>query len=108
MPAAMQGTFALAATAVSAAPIAAPASEINLAVAGMVRDYADLLQEQGEDGFRWRACRRAADAIAELPRGVDVILAKGGREGLVALPAIGCGIAPAMAEIVSMGALVAA
>ncbi|MEP9386744.1 helix-hairpin-helix domain-containing protein [Mesorhizobium sp. KR9-304] len=54
-------------------PIVTPASEINLAVAGMLRDYADLLQEQGEDGFRWRACRQAADVVAELPRSVDCL-----------------------------------
>jgi hypothetical protein len=103
MPALKKGTLALAETMAPATPIVTPASEINLAVAGMLRDYADLLQEQGEDGFRWRACRRAADVVAELPRSVDVILAEGGREGLVALPTIGQGLAAAIAEIVTTG-----
>ena len=32
--------------------------DINIAVAAMLRDYADLLQQQGADGFRERAYRR--------------------------------------------------
>jgi len=76
---------------------------INLATAGKLRDYADLLDQQGDDGFRSRAYRRAAEVIASLHRPIVDILSKEGREGLVALPAIGKGIAGAIAEIVSTG-----
>lgn len=83
------------------APGTLPAT--NLLVAGRLRDYADLLTQQGEDGFRARAFRRAADVIETLERPVDQILAQEGREGLIALPTIGTGIAGAIAEMVGTG-----
>lgn len=78
-------------------------SAINSHVAGMLRDYADLLTSQGEGGFRSRAYRRAADVVAELDRPVDEILAHEGRTGLIALPAVGVGIAGAIAEMLTTG-----
>lgn len=78
-------------------------SATNLLVADRLRDYADLLIQQGEDGFRARAFRRAADVVATHERPVDQILAQEGREGLIALPAIGTGIAGAIAEMVGTG-----
>lgn len=103
----MPVTTQVASTAATTSPVlmpsAAPVLEINLSVARMLRDYAELLQQQGEDGFRWRACRRAAETVAALTRGVDVILTEGGRDALVDLPAIGRGIAGAIAEIVATG-----
>ncbi|WP_292473473.1 DNA-binding protein [Mesorhizobium sp.] len=76
---------------------------INLLIAGRLRDYADLLTQQGEDGFRARAFQRAAAMISALDRPVDQILAQEGREGLIALPAVGTGIASAIAEMVTTG-----
>ena len=76
---------------------------INLHMAGKLRDCADLLVSQGEGGFRSRAYRRAADVIAALDRPVDEILARQGRAGLIALPAVGVGIACAIAEMVTTG-----
>lgn len=78
-------------------------SAINNHIAGKLRDYADLLVSQGEGGFRSQAYRRAADVIATLVRPVDEILAREGRSGLIALPAIGVGIAGAIAEMVTTG-----
>ncbi len=75
----------------------------NLAIASKLRDYADLLQQQGEDGFRTKAYRRAADEVAELPRPLSEIVAKEGTRGLIALPAIGRSIAAAIAEMVLTG-----
>lgn len=73
-------------------------SAINLDIAGRLRDYADLLTSPGEGGFRSRAYRRAADVVAGLDRPIDDILAHEGRAGLIALPAVGVGIAGAIAD----------
>ena len=75
----------------------------NIGVAGKFRDFADLLDSQGADGFRARAYRKAADVVSRLERPVGEILAKEGRDGLVALPAIGTGLAGAIAEMVATG-----
>jgi DNA polymerase (family X) len=75
----------------------------NIVIAARLRDYAELLEQQGEDGFRVRAYRRAADVVAGLGRPVDEILESEGRDGLVALPAIGQGIAGALAEMIVTG-----
>jgi hypothetical protein len=94
-------------TGVQAVPATAVASRnvlaINRLIAGRLRDYADLLIQQGEGGFRAKAFRRAADVISGLDRSVDQILSQEGREGLIALPAVGTGIASAIAEMVSTG-----
>ncbi|WP_432343333.1 DNA-binding protein [Shinella yambaruensis] len=76
---------------------------INRTVAGKLREYADLLVQQGEGGFRSRAFQKAGNAVEALPRGVDEILAAEGRAGLVALPTIGYGIAAAIAEMLATG-----
>ncbi|MCH4559153.1 DNA-binding protein [Mesorhizobium jarvisii] len=75
----------------------------NLGVAAKFRDFADLLDSQGADGFRARAYRKASDVVARLERPLAEILAKEGRDGLVALPAIGMGLAGAIAEMVATG-----
>ncbi|GAB4522452.1 MAG: helix-hairpin-helix domain-containing protein [Roseibium sp.] len=75
----------------------------NRVVAEMLRDYADLLGQQGEDGFRQRAYQRAAEVVSTLEEPAADILAREGRQGLIDLPAIGKGIAGAIAEIVSTG-----
>lgn len=74
--------------------------ESNRLVAEKLRLFADLLHQQGEDGFRQQAYRNAADVVAGLGRPVSDILAAEGRKGLVALPAIGNSIAGAIAEMV--------
>ena len=75
----------------------------NTSVAQALRDYADLLEAQGDDGFRIRAYRKAADRIDLLRTPLGDILAKEGRQGLIALPAIGAGIATAIAEMLQTG-----
>lgn len=77
--------------------------ESNRLVAEKLRQFADLLHQQGEDGFRQQAYRNAADAVAGLSHSVSDILAVKGRKGLVALPAIGNSIAGAIAEMVLTG-----
>ena len=75
----------------------------NLAIASKLTDYADLIDHQGADGFRSRAFRRAAGVVVALDRPAVDILAERGRDGLVALPGIGQGIAGAIAEMVATG-----
>jgi hypothetical protein len=82
----------------------APAAiAVNLPLAAKLSEFADLLEQQEADRFRVAAYRRAAAALSELDRPVDAILADGGREALVALPAIGRRIAAALAEMVATG-----
>lgn len=75
----------------------------NGLLAARLREMAELLAQQGAEGFRETAYRRAADVVDTLDRPVADILAREGREGLIALPAIGPGIAGALAEMVASG-----
>ncbi|CAG0996872.1 hypothetical protein RHIZO_02571 [Rhizobiaceae bacterium] len=75
----------------------------NAAIAAKLRDYADLLEQQGADGFRTRAYRRAADFVDALPRPIADTFAAEGRDGLEAMPNIGRGIAAAIAEMLTTG-----
>ncbi|MCC2612983.1 helix-hairpin-helix domain-containing protein [Neorhizobium petrolearium] len=77
--------------------------DLNLGVATKLREYADLLVQQGEGGFRSRAYYKAADVTTALKRPLNEILTEQGRMGLVALPGIGYGIAAAIIEILTSG-----
>jgi hypothetical protein len=71
----------------------------NLQIADKLREAAELLSAQGANPYRVAAYRRAADTLAQLPRGVREIFDSDGLEGLDALPGVGRGIASAIAEI---------
>ena len=75
----------------------------NLVFATKLREFAELLEQQGADGFRENAYRAAADEISRMDKPVADILASDGRKGLIALPAIGKSIAAAIAELVMTG-----
>lgn len=75
----------------------------NAAIAGRLRDYADVLEQQEADGFRVGAYRRAADLLDHLEHPVAVLFADGGREALMALPGIGPSIAAAIAQMLTTG-----
>ncbi|OWY10484.1 hypothetical protein B6V74_00155 [Thioclava sp. F42-5] len=75
----------------------------NAALATRLDSYADLLEIQGEDGFRVRAYRAAATTLRSLSEPVRVIALRGGLPALVALPTIGRGIAAALLEMVQTG-----
>jgi len=76
----------------------------NAAVAQMLREMADLLEAQGETNvYRCAAYRRAADTVARWPRAVRDVFEREGLPGLDALPAVGTGIAAAIAEFVQTG-----
>jgi putative hydrolase len=79
------------------------AAASNETIARRLREMAALLKEQGADGFRPEAYLRAARVIDKLETPLVEIHAREGFDGLVALPAIGRGIAAAIAEIVTVG-----
>lgn len=76
---------------------------LNTQIAGRLRFMADLREQQGDDGFRVQAYRRAADTLERVEEPVDAILAQKGRAGLMALDGVGAGIAGAIAEMASTG-----
>jgi putative hydrolase len=75
----------------------------NRLVADVLHQLADLLEQQHADPFRVRAYRHAADVVASLDVELDDLVAREGRAGLVALPAIGERIAGTILEILSTG-----
>lgn len=77
--------------------------ELNRAVADRLDLAGELLSQQGANPYRVRAYRRAAETVAGLEQSVRSILARGGLEGLKALPDIGPAIAGAIEEIVRTG-----
>lgn len=79
------------------------AGKANADVAERLREAALLLERQGADAFRVRACRRAAETVAETPRDLLEMIAKGGDSALMTLPGIGRSLAAAIAEIVLTG-----
>jgi hypothetical protein len=81
----------------------APGLTENAVIAGALSDYADLLDAQGEDGFRIRAFRAAADTVRGLDAPLRGLHAAKGRDGLVDLPHIGRGIAGAIEEMLATG-----
>jgi hypothetical protein len=75
----------------------------NTLVAGMLREAATLLDAQQANPFRVAAYRKAADTIEGMAGSVRELFEREGRAGLDALPAVGPGIAGAIAEILATG-----
>jgi len=75
----------------------------NVEIARVFEQMADFLEIKGDNPFKIRAYRRAAEIIEHLPREAAVMLAAG--EDLKALPGIGEAIAAKVAELVSTGHL---
>lgn len=75
----------------------------NVRIAARLRQMAELLEHQGEQGFRSLAYRRAARVIEGLDKPLNVLLSEGGSEALVELPAVGRAIAAAITEMVTTG-----
>jgi putative hydrolase len=76
---------------------------VNQQIADKLRHAASLLAQQGANPFRVSAYRRAADAVAHLDRDLRDIVDREGRDGLIALPDIGQGIAAAIVEMLRTG-----
>ena len=84
-------------------PGAAPASEERRSAASL-REAATLLEAQGATPFRVAAYRRAAGVVEAQPAGaLRALFERQGRRGLAALPAVGAGIAGAIAEMLLTG-----
>jgi hypothetical protein len=79
------------------------ADPVNETIAGKLREMADVLEQQQADGFRITAYRRAAAAVESLASPIGDIARADGLDGLMALPAIGRGIALAIMEMLSTG-----
>ena len=77
--------------------------ENNHEIAVKLRRIASLLKDQQANPFRINAYRHAADTLDALPTDVSRILDEKGIKGLVALPAIGEGIARSIYEYVATG-----
>lgn len=75
----------------------------NKLIAEKLREMADVLAVQHEDGYRVSAYRRAALTVADLDQPVDEIVSAEGLKGLLKLPGIGRGIGAAIVEIVTTG-----
>ncbi len=71
----------------------------NQQIADKLREAAELLHAQGANPYRVSAYRKAADTLAQLPKGLREIFDSEGVKGLDALPNVGKGIASAITEI---------
>jgi putative hydrolase len=79
------------------------ADALNETIAGKLREMADILEQQQADGFRIAAYRRAAASVESLISSIGDVAHADGLSGLMALPAIGRGIALAIMEMLSTG-----
>lgn len=77
----------------------------NLEAAGMFRKCAEVLRQQEANPFRVNAYIRAAQTLEALQKDARDILRDQGVAGLIALPAIGQGLAAAIDEIARTGRL---
>lgn len=75
----------------------------NTTIADQLCDYADLLHQQGSDGFRERAYRNAAISIRRLDSSVADVFNQYGFAGLIALKGVGKSIAGAISEFILTG-----
>lgn len=75
----------------------------NRDIAELLRQISGRLEEQGANHFRVLAYAHAADTVDALQEPVADVLARGGRDGLIALPAIGRGIAAVIEEFLHTG-----
>ncbi|MDI6885610.1 MAG: helix-hairpin-helix domain-containing protein, partial [archaeon] len=76
---------------------------LNLDMARIFDEIADILEVKGENPFRIRAYRRAARTIETLTQDLKVIAERGGVDELRKIPGIGEGIAKKIVEIAQTG-----
>ena len=75
----------------------------NIQIANELRDQARLLSRRHESLYRVRAYRRAAEVVWLLPRPVEELVARGGRQALEAVPGIGRHLAQSIAHYSATG-----
>ena len=78
-------------------------SPSNALLADKLREMAEVLEVQHEDGYRVAAYRRRQEHSWSSRGHVDEIVRNEGLKGVVALPGIGRGIGTAIVEIVTTG-----
>ncbi|HEX5885130.1 MAG TPA: helix-hairpin-helix domain-containing protein [Pyrinomonadaceae bacterium] len=75
----------------------------NNAIARRFYRLAALMEIRGDDPFRWRSYRNAAEAIEVWPTSLKEIAEKGGEEGLQEIPGVGKAIAKKVIELLERG-----
>src|SRR5436190_7428465 len=75
----------------------------NKAIAGILYETADLLEIDGQDSFRIRSYRNAAQAIEALPQQISVIISEPKR--VLEIPGIGKGMLLNLQEMLKEGRL---
>jgi DNA polymerase (family 10) len=75
----------------------------NRTIAQSLLQYARHLRERGENLYRVRAYRRAAETVLGLDQPLSQLIATRGRRGLEVLPAVGPHLAYTIHELVRTG-----
>src|SRR5437879_8327635 len=75
----------------------------NKAIAGMLYETADLLEIDGQDSFRIRSYRNAAQAIEALPQQISELISE--PKKILEIPGIGKGMLTNMQEMFKEGRL---
>jgi DNA polymerase (family X) len=75
----------------------------NLEIAAVFRRLADLMDLRGDNGFKIRAYRHAADVIEDHPTPLVDLHATGGVPALQTLPGIGSAISQKIADLLATG-----
>jgi DNA polymerase (family X) len=75
----------------------------NEAIARRFHRFAALMELRGDDPFRWRSYRNAAEAIEVWPTPLKEIVEKEGVEGLQEIPGVGKAIAGKVIELLTGG-----
>lgn len=76
---------------------------LNLDIARIFDEIADILELKGENAFKIRAYRKAALTIETLTQDLKVIAERGGVKELKKIPGVGVGIAKKIVEIAETG-----
>src|SRR6266540_1085418 len=75
----------------------------NKAIAGILYETADLLEIDGQDSFRIRSYRNAAEAIEALPQQISELI--GNPKDVLAIPGIGKGMLLNLHQMLGEGRL---
>jgi DNA polymerase (family 10) len=79
----------------------------NEEIARRFNRMASLMEVRGEDSFRVRSYRMAAEAIETWPTPMQTIAAKDGLSGLLEIPGVGKALAGKIVELVETGTFAA-
>jgi DNA polymerase (family 10) len=89
----------------SAEPLHAPVRQIdNKSIANTLYETADLMEINGDDSFRVRSYRRAAEAIEALPQQLADLVSEGDKK-VLEVPGIGKGMLGHIKELLATGKL---